>query len=321
MLAALTPLSATPPPPTRLSSLLRSVPLARSSVSYYSSFVETGEFDYDAPLSTPTTAFRSTLELSAGKRCTWSRAYLLRTEYKPRMIAADWPAAPESPPAGVECVAADNTRLGTLADFYSDQQFDLVFGGHCVCTCTWLLNPIDFTRAWIDRGETRYARACTCGGVPLDRLGVDSFVAGLDALLTPDRGVAILDMEGGWPFGLETYLRESAQARNLNFYVRRGPMLTNFGYVLSTTKLEDDVSSDPFQIDARFVDFGLVSFAPSVLLFVSLAKAGALPPEWIQPINSFKSAAAIGLAFRLVIPFANILTLEELVRRLAFWRK
>ena len=109
----------------------------------------------------------------------------------------------------------------------------------------------------------------------MDRLGVDSFVAGLDALLTPARGVAILDMEGGWPFGLETYLRESAEARNLNFYVRRGPMLTNFGYVLSTRPLEDDVSSDPFQIDARFVDFGLVSFAPSVLLFVSLAKAGA----------------------------------------------
>ena len=112
------------------------------------------------------------LELSAGSDAHGvARIYLeKRRIYKPRMIAADWPAAPESPP-DLACRASLQIilRQRGYLNFYSDQQFDLVFGGHCVCTCLWLLNPIDFTRAWIDRGETRYARACTCSSVPLDR--------------------------------------------------------------------------------------------------------------------------------------------------------
>ena len=87
--------------------------------------------------------------------------------------------------------------------------------------------------------------ARTCGGVALDPAGVDGFVAELQPLLREGTGVALFDQEGGWPWGLEQRLRASAAQRGLHLYVRRGPFLTNFGYVLSAAPLADDLSGDP----------------------------------------------------------------------------
>ncbi len=180
------------------------------------------------------------------------------------VVAADLsPPAPAE--AGVASVSADNTQLPRSDALAAAAPFDLVFASHALCTCQWPLDPTAFLAS---------AGARTCGGVGLDQAGVDAFVGGLAPLLRRPAGVALFDQEGGWPFGLERRLRAAATAHDLHLYVRRGPLLTNFGYVLSAAPLVDDVSADPFQRDARLVDVALLLFAPTYACVILAAKAG-----------------------------------------------
>ena len=117
---------------------------------------------------------------------------------------------------------------------------------------------------------------CTCGGVPLSRSGVDVFAGGVAQLLRPGAGVAVFDQEGGWPFGLETLLREAAPRHGLTLHTRRGPFLTNVNYALSAAPLDDDVASDPLQRTARALDAALLLFPAAVLL--ALVKDDARAP-------------------------------------------
>merc|ERR1740122_106124 len=139
-------------------------------------------------------------------------------------------------------------QVPEFAQFCSDNGFDgfdVIYGSHALCTCKWVANPLGFSR----RGG-----GVTCGGLRIEPEAVRQFVQGVARLLTPDAGVAIFDQEGGWPFGLEELLREEAKAANLFFYVRRGPLFTNFDYILSNVPLDDDVKSDPLQVTARATD-------------------------------------------------------------------
>ena len=125
-----------------------------------------------------------------------------------------------------------------------------------------------------------------------------------------------LEQEGGWPWGLERRLRAAAARHNLTLSVRRGPLLTNFDYVLSAAPLVDDVSSDPWQRDARLVDAGLLLFAPAVLALIAAARQGVLPAAWVPAAAELKRAAALYLALRLVLPFCDVLSLSDLAEAL-----
>ena len=235
-------------PPT-VGELFRTVPLARRSLGYYSSFPATGEFGRcENSRAWPENS--RVLELSAGREAAWSCA--VSATGRVGVVATD--LEPPEPPAaaGVTCMSADNTKLGSNAALAAAAPFDVVFASHALCTCQWPLNPAAYLAAYLTAAPDGAAR--TCGGVALDPAGVDGFVAELQPLLREGTGVALFDQEGGWPWGLEQRLRASAAQRGLHLYVRRGPFLTNFGYVLSTAPLVDDLSGDPLQRDARVVE-------------------------------------------------------------------
>ena len=97
-----------------------------------------------------------------------------------------------------------------------------------------------------------------CGGLALTPAAVDAFVAAVLALLRPN-GVAVFDQEGGWPFGLETMMRDAVRRRDAHLLVRRGPIGTNVDYIISRQALTDDVSSDPLQRVSRVADAFLVA--------------------------------------------------------------
>ena len=270
-----TPSVAAAAPPLTVGELFRTVPLARRSINYYSDFLTNGEFGR-APAAWPVgrTAFQSVLELSAGRAAAWSCAVSAGTSGT-TVVAADLsPPAPAE--AGVASVSADNTQLPRSDALAAAAPFDLVFASHALCTCQWPLDPTAFLAS---AGPEQALSASppgarTCGGVGLDQAGVDAFVGGLAPLLRRPAGVALFDQEGGWPFGLERRLRAAATAHDLHLYVRRGPLLTNFGYVLSAAPLVDDVSADPLQRDARLVDVALLLFAPTYACVILAAKAG-----------------------------------------------
>ena len=137
----------------------------------------------------------------------------------------------------------------------------------------------------------------TCGGVPLDNpRAIYRFVGGLKTLLDPSRGVAVFDHEGGWPFGLETTLRRAARFHRLHFYVRRGPLWTNFDYVLSAAALEDDVSNDPLQASARASDALLVAFPAVVGAGLVAAQSGAIAHELLPRLDAARKVMAAYLA-------------------------
>ena len=292
-------------PPLSLAAILRAVPLARQSPEYYATVFVDGEATFAAPdpqlwakAALPT---GNVLELGAGRFARWStavgKAPLTRSQ-----VAADL-----TPPACgcAECIAADNTRLEELAAA-RPQSFDLIYGSHVLCTCRWVASPLRFARG-ADSGTT----AVTCGGLPIDKSAVDNFVASLGQLLEPSNGVAVFDQEGGWAFGLESELRRAATANGLHFYVRRGPLWTNFDYVFSTTPLIDDVSSDSWQRDARLVDLALVGFAPAVLALIAAVRHGDVPREYVPLLTQAKGALALYIGLRLVLPFADVLTTSD----------
>ena len=161
--------------------------------------------------------------------------------------------------------------------------------------------------------------AVTCGGLRLESQAVDEFVLAIATLLTP-RGVAVFDQEGGWPFGLEAMLRRSASRAGLHFYSRRGPMGTNFSYLLSSRPLADDVSDDPLQRDARAVDAAIVLFAPAVYALAYATSHGLVPAEAMPAadfcLHTVRPAAAYYLIARLLLPFAGVCTVDDLLRRL-----
>ena len=283
--------------PTRLSSLLSEVPLARRSTQYYGNFIATGEFGPSAP-QPPTwpVALRNVLELSAGQNASWSSAVATSTSQSAgvNLCAADLkpPICPEGP---VECIAVDNTNLAALAAERAGS-FDLLYASHALCTCRWPLSPTRYAqaRACACGGDGAASNELvqhptTCGGIAIEQSAVDDFVAGVASLLKPGAGVAIFDQEGGWSWGLETLLRDAARAHGLHFYTRRGPLWTNFDYVLSAKKLADDVSTDVLQRSARATDTALVLYAPAVLAVIYAANHGMVPPpllvsaEGVQP--------------------------------------
>lgn len=226
------------------------------------------------------------------------------------IVAADFPDAPSQPILAVRAVVADNNQLGDLEEAH--EPFDLIFAGHALCTCEWPLRPLEHVRA--ARGGCTEA-PCTCGGVPLTREGADGFVGGISSLLARP-GVAIFDQEGGWPWGIETHLRAAAAARGLHFYVRRGPMFTNFDYVLSSTPLKDDVSNDLLQRTARLTDVLLLTFPFATLALIAAAKHGDLPRELVPAAFALKQGVAVLLGLRLTLPFADVLTLSDVSARL-----
>ena len=237
------------PPPT-VGELFRTVPLARRSLGYYSSFLASGEFGRSCAGNSraPWLENSRLLELSAGKEAAWSCA--VSAAGRVDVVATDL-EPPEA--AGVTCLSADNTQLGSNVQLAAAAPFDLVFASHALCTCRWPLEPAAYLAAYLTAAP-RGATARTCGGIALDSAGVDGFIAQLHPLLQEGTGVALFDQEGGWPWGLEQRLRASAAQRGLHLYVRRGPFLTNFGYLLSVAPLADDLSDDPLQRDARAVE-------------------------------------------------------------------
>ena len=342
MLLVLAPLVVASAPP--LSVLLRNVPLARRSITYYTSFGMSGEFGYGAPASSqwPFAGGR-VLELSAGRRARWSAAVDAQCAGRADVAAADL-KPPREAIVGVRPLKADNMHLAALAA--SEAPFDLVFGGHALCTCEWLLDPISHVHAanaaatalapppataavCMPCGESADTGPCTCGGVPLTRAGVHTFVGGVAAILSPPPnasdvptmptmeggyemgGIAVFDQEGGWPFGLERLLREAADANGLSFYVRKGPLWTNWDYVLSTVPLEDDVSTDLLQRSARASDAALIAFPLGVSAFIAAARHGDVPRELFPIFAAVKPWVAAVLAVRLLLPFADVLTFGD----------
>jgi len=198
------------PPPT-VGELFRSVPLARRSLGYYSSFLASGEFGRcRSSRSWPCNS--RVLELSAGKEAAWSCA--VSAAGRAAVVATD--LEPPEPPAAanVVCMSANNTDLGSNAALAAAAPFDLVFGSHALCTCQWPLDPAAYLAAYLTAAPDCAAR--TCGGVPLDQAGVDGFIEELQPLLREGTGVAVFDQEGGWPWGLEERLRASAAQRGLH---------------------------------------------------------------------------------------------------------
>ena len=198
------------PPPT-VGELFRTVPLARRSLGYYSSFLASGEFGRcRSSRSWPCNS--RVLELSAGKEAAWSCA--VSAAGRAAVVATD--LEPPEPPAAanVVCMSADNTNLGSNAALAAAAPFDLVFGSHALCTCQWPLDPAAYLAAYLTAAPDCAAR--TCGGVPLDQAGVDGFIEELQPLLREGTGVAVFDQEGGWPWGLEERLRASAAQRGLH---------------------------------------------------------------------------------------------------------
>ena len=197
------------PPPT-VGELFRTVPLARRSLGYYSSFLASGEFGR-CRCSRSWPCDSRVLELSAGKEAAWSCA--VSAAGRAAVVATD--LEPPEPPAAanVVCMSANNTDLGSNAALAAAAPFDLVFGSHALCTCQWPLDPAAYLAAYLTAAPVCAAR--TCGGVPLDRAGVDGFIEELQPLLREGTGVAVFDQEGGWPWGLEERLRASAAQRGL----------------------------------------------------------------------------------------------------------
>ena len=292
--------------------LLSSVPLARRRVGYARGFLD-GKFEYAEPDARwDELEVESVLELGAG-RALWAREV---SEYSARACSEGRRARPlrvvaadkTRPPAheGVESVALDNTALGAFA---SEQPaaFDLVFASHALCTCRWLLAPQAFARA-ADGGD---GGARTCGGLALTPAAVDAFVAAVLALLRPN-GVAVFDQEGGWPFGLETMMRDAVRRRDAHLLVRRGPIGTNVDYVISRQALTDDVSSDPLQRVSRVADAFLVA---TPLLVASLHA----PPdaEYAGALLATKRALPALLALRLAAPYFDVHTVADVRDRLS----
>ena len=197
------------PPPT-VGELFRTVPLARRSLGYYSSFLASGEFGR-CRCSRSWPCDSRVLELSAGKEAAWSCA--VSAAGRAAVVATD--LEPPEPPAAanVVCMSANNTDLGSNAALAAAAPFDLVFGSHALCTCQWPLDPAAYLAAYLTAPPDCAAR--TCGGGPLDQAGVDGFVEELQPLLREGTGVAVFDQEGGWPWGLEERLRASAAQRGL----------------------------------------------------------------------------------------------------------
>ena len=328
---------------------MRSVPLARRDLpTYYGTFARTGSFGPTMPSSAerwPAGAdVGSVLELSAGRGARWSREVASAARGSQRYIVAADMDAPDACP-GVACVAIDNAALGRFASLpESAGRFDLIFGGHALCTCRWPLSPGRFVRARAaatssateaaaDAATTGTEAAAaaaaaaaagddaavTCGGLRLESQAVDEFVLAISTLLTP-RGVAVFDQEGGWPFGLEEMLRRAASRAGLHFYSRRGPMGTNFSYLLSACPLADDVSDDPLQRDARAVDAAILLFAPAVYALAYTTSHGMVPAEAMPAadfcLHTVRPAAAYYLIARLLLPFAGVCTIDDLIRRL-----
>lgn len=168
----------------------------------------------------------------------------------------------------------------------------------------------------------------------MERSSVRHFARGISALLTPSSGIAIFDQEGGWPFGFESILRSEASAAGLYCYTRRGPLWTNFNYVLSAAPLADDISPDPLQQTARATDVALL-FCAAILAAVMLAATNreALSPEALAALRvvvaspqsvPLRKAIALALAVRLMLPFANVLTVQDIairVRMTLRWRR
>ena len=249
MVAAILALShATLTPPPTVGELFRTVPLARRSLGYYSSFLASGEFGRSEN-SRAWPENSRVLELSAGREAAWSCA--VSAAGGVGVVATDL-EPPEPAAAGVVCMSADNTKLGSNAALAAAAPFDVVFASHALCTCQWPLNPAAYLAAYLTAAPGSAAR--TCGGVALDPAAVDGFVAELQPLLREGTGIALFDQEGGWPWGLEQRLRASAAQRGLHLFVRRGPFSTNFGYLLSAAPLADDLSGDPLQRDSRAVE-------------------------------------------------------------------
>jgi len=279
----------------KLSAYLRAVPLARRTPAYYGAILA-GDA---APCAADENAWNSlkissVLELSAGQTARWTQSVAALGGAR-RLVAADL-----APPACdcAKCVAADNRDLGALAS--AQAPFDLVYGAHVLCTCQ--------APAFLAAAAPR----ATCGGVPLDNpRAVYRFVGGLKTLLDPSRGVAVFDHEGGWPFGLETTLRRAARFHRLHFYVRRGPLWTNFDYVLSAAALEDDVSNDPLQASARASDALLVAFPAVVGAGLVAAQSGAIAHELLPRLDAARKVMAAYLACRLVLPFCDVLALGD----------
>jgi hypothetical protein len=239
----LAPSLATKPAAPTLSELLRRVPLARRSSKYYSDFLKTGEFGYGPPTTSALPGLHI-LELSAGRRAAWSTAVATANPTS-AVLATDVVAPSEVAPASTASGAPDNLARACCDNLELEQlrqtepPFDVIFGGHVLCTCEWPVRLPAFARAasgvWRANATTEdAAAACTCGGVPLTRRGVETFVIGVGALLRPGSGVAVFDQEGGWPWGLESLLRDAAAAHSLHLYTRRAPLFSNVDYVLST---------------------------------------------------------------------------------------
>ncbi|KAL1521706.1 hypothetical protein AB1Y20_021361 [Prymnesium parvum] len=291
--------------PLSLASLLRAVPLARRSPSYYVTIFVDGESTFSSPEEDQWAAVPrgKVLELSAGRFARWSQRVSKEFEHT-RAVAAD--LVPPSCSCA-ECIAVDNARLDQLAASEHARSFDLIFGSHMMCTCQWVLSPGRYLSG-ANEGQT----AVTCGGVPIEPAGVDLFVQSVGQLLHPKCGIAIFDQEGGWPFGLESELRRAAKTQGLHFYTRKGPLWTNFDYVLSTVPLLDDVSPDAWQRDVRLVDISLLSFAPAVLVLIAAVRHGYVPRDVVPLLSQLKQVLALGIGVRLVLPFLDVHTAQDL---------
>mmetsp|Transcript_24662 Transcript_24662/g.81284 ORF Transcript_24662/g.81284 Transcript_24662/m.81284 type:complete len:229 (-) Transcript_24662:499-1185(-) len=137
------------PQDSSLQSILRSVPLARRGVEYVAPLASRGEFGRSvahSPLLLPPPS--RVLELSAGSTAAWSSRVHAADSSDGSMLVV---AADLTPPAdaaeGVTCLAADNARLADCARLQHLAPFDVVFGGHMLCTCRWPSRPFAFCRA------------------------------------------------------------------------------------------------------------------------------------------------------------------------------
>eukprot|EP00747_Dinoflagellata_sp_TGD_P102075 gnl/TRDRNA2_/TRDRNA2_168551_c1_seq1.p1 gnl/TRDRNA2_/TRDRNA2_168551_c1~~gnl/TRDRNA2_/TRDRNA2_168551_c1_seq1.p1 ORF type:complete len:478 (+),score=47.15 gnl/TRDRNA2_/TRDRNA2_168551_c1_seq1:91-1524(+) len=258
---------------------LTTVPQARRQRAYWSYSMN---YSFSATADVP---LGHVLELSAGRVPRWSRALAARGNVA-CVVAGDI-ESPNSAP-GVTCIALDNTRM-KLDNNSLPVSFDLIFGSHALCTCEFVTDPLGFLRGAGD--------GYTCGGISIEAAAVDDFVASIAKLLKP-QGLAIFDQEGGWPFGLEKMLREAASRHGLTFYVRRGPLSTNFNYILARGQLEDDVSSDPLQQLARLSDLATV-----VLV--------TYPPDAVE----LELALVIPLFLFKLLPFFDFLTVRDFQER------
>ncbi|KAL3909724.1 MAG: hypothetical protein SGPRY_009324 [Prymnesium sp.] len=289
--------------PLSLSALLRAVPLARGRVEYYGSMLLDGQATFSPPQPSLWTPLRlgSLLELGAGTHARWSE------QIGAGGVATSVVASDLKPPACTcaDCIAADITQLDQLSPTYG-ASFDLIFGAHVMCTCRWPASPLRYLR-----GARGGEAAVTCGGLSIEPCSVDKFVGSLRMLLS-EEGVAIFDQEGGWPFGLEAELRRAAASEGMHFYTRKGPLLTNFDYVFSMKPLDDDLSSDAWQVDSRYVDAALVAFAPAVLALIGLVRHGDIPMELVPLISQAKGVVAMGIAIRLILPYVNVLSIADL---------